>query len=83
MSSMTTTVERWGKSLAVRLPRRAASATGMTEGCEVELTLKPGALVIRPTRRKRPALSRLLKRITPTNRHRAVPTGGALGSEAS
>jgi antitoxin component of MazEF toxin-antitoxin module len=45
---METAVQRWGNSLALRIPRTYAVETGISEGSEVELTLKSGALVVRP-----------------------------------
>ncbi len=79
---MKTAVQRWGNSLALRIPRAYAVETRIAEGSQVELTLKSGALVVRPVRRKQHALADLLKRITPANRHDSVSTGTAVGQEA-
>jgi antitoxin MazE len=79
---MKTAVQRWGNSLALRIPRAYAAETRIAEGTEVELTLKSGALVVRPKARKRHSLAHLLKRITPANRHESVSTGRAVGQEA-
>lgn len=78
---MKTAVQRWGNSLALRIPRTYAAETKISEGSEVELTLKSGALVVRPIVRKRHALADLLKRVTSANRHEAVETGHAIGKE--
>ena len=78
---MKTAVQRWGNSLALRIPRAYAAETRISAGSEVELTLKSGALVVRAIVRKRYALPDLLKRITPSNRHESVATGGAVGRE--
>jgi antitoxin MazE len=78
---MKTAIQRWGNSLALRIPRAYAAETRISEGSEVELTLKSGTLVVRPVLRKRHALSDLLKRITPTNRHDVVETGPSIGRE--
>jgi antitoxin MazE len=78
---MKTAVQRWGNSLALRIPRTYAAETQISEGTEVELTLKSGALVIRPVLRKRHALADLLKRVTSANRHDSIETGGAVGKE--
>ena len=79
---MKTAVQRWGNSLALRIPRAYAAETRIAEGSEVDLTLKSGALVVRPVARKRYLLADLVKRITPTNRHDSISTGGAVGQEA-
>ena len=78
---MKTAVQRWGNSLALRIPRAYAVETKIQDGSEVELTLKGGALVVRPVRRKRQALSDLLNQITPSNLHGEVATGKAVGQE--
>ena len=78
---MKTAVQRWGNSLALRIPRTYAAETRISEGSEVELTLKSGALVVRAVVRKRHSLPDLLKRITPSNRPESVATGPALGQE--
>ena len=78
---MKSAVQRWGNSLALRIPRAYAAETRMAEGSTVELTLRSGALVVRPIFRKRHALADLVKRIRPANRHDFVPTGNAVGRE--
>jgi len=78
---MKTAVQRWGNSLALRIPRTYAAETRISEGSEVELTLKSGALVVRPVVRKRHALADLLKRINASNRHKAIETGQVVGKE--
>ena len=79
---MRTAIQRWGNSLALRIPRTYAAETCLAEGSEVELSLKAGALVVRPIRRKRHSLSALLSRITTENPHDSVDTGQAVGREA-
>lgn len=78
---MKTAVQRWGNSLALRIPRAYASETRISEGSQVELTLKSGSLVIRPISRKRHSLTELLKRVTSSNRHASVLTDAPVGRE--
>jgi antitoxin MazE len=78
---MKTAIQRWGNSLALRIPRAYAAETRISAGSEVELTLKSGTLVVRPVARKRHLLTDLLKRITPANRHGSVQSGEAIGQE--
>jgi antitoxin MazE len=78
---MKTAVQRWGNSLAVRIPSAFAAETRIHDGSEVELSLKGGALVVRPVRRTKLALSDLLKKVTPSNRHEEVTTGESQGRE--
>ena len=78
---MRTAVQRWGNSLALRIPRAYAAETRISEGAEVELTLKSGSLVVRPVLRKRHSLATLLKCVTASNRHESVSTGAPVGRE--
>ena len=50
---MKTAVQRWGNSLAVRIPRAFAQQTRLGSGTEVDLELKSGTLVISPVRKRR------------------------------
>ncbi len=78
---MRTAVQRWGNSLALRIPKSFAQETRLSEGSEVELGLKAGALVVKAVARKRHSLPDLLKRVTASNRHASVATGNAIGAE--
>ena len=49
---MRTHIARWGNSLALRIPRRVAEKLGVGEGGDVELTVEPGRLVVRPGPRR-------------------------------
>jgi antitoxin MazE len=78
---MKTAVQRWGNSLALRIPHTYASETRISEGSKVELTLKGGALIVRPILRQRHSLVSLLKRVNASNRHERVSSGNAVGQE--
>lgn len=77
---MKTAVQRWGNSLALRIPKSYAEETHLVAGSEVEISLKSGALMIRPTQRR--ALKELVDAITPANLHEGISTGGSVGQEA-
>ncbi|KAF2427301.1 AbrB/MazE/SpoVT family DNA-binding domain-containing protein [Bacillus subtilis subsp. subtilis] len=72
--SVTTTVQRWGNSLAVRIPTRIAEAISMEQGTEIELTVGKTGVMLKPKNNK-PSLDDLLARITPENRHSEVDFG--------
>ena len=79
---MVVRVQKWGNSLAMRVPKAFAVEAGLTEGAPVELAVEDGALVARPIRAPTIRLKQLLARVTPSNRHRVVDLGGATGREA-
>jgi antitoxin MazE len=75
-------VQRWGNSLALRIPKAFATETELESGSEVELTLDEGRLVVTPVGSSRYRLEVLVAKITATNRHSETETGAATGNEA-
>jgi antitoxin MazE len=75
-------IQKWGNSLALRIPRSFAAETALGQGAEVDLTLEEGRLVVTPIERPEYRLDEMLARITPENLHDEVDTGGAVGGEA-
>ena len=75
-------VQKWGNSLALRIPRSFARETALDPGAEVDLTLEDGRLVITPLPEPAYALDELLARITPENLHSETETGPGVGNEA-
>jgi len=79
---MITKVQKWGNSLAVRIPRSVAEDTHLGSGKAVEIVARDGQIVIAPARRRQFRLDDLIKGITAKNRHTEIHTGGAVGQEA-
>jgi antitoxin MazE len=78
---MRTRAQKWGNSLAVRIPKAIADKAGVREEDEVEIEVS--AQVIRmKARRREPTLSELLRRITPDNLHGEADFGRPQGREA-
>lgn len=63
---MKTQVQKWGNSLALRIPKGVAEELGLTQGGSVEVKVQGGALVVTPTR-PRYTLTELLDKMTPEN----------------
>ena len=61
-------VQRWGNSLALRIPQAIAQETDLQEGVEVEIAARRGKLVVRRTA-PRYELGDLLAKITKANIH--------------
>jgi antitoxin MazE len=78
---MRTKVQKWGNSLAVRIPKSFAEEAGVSAGSEVQLTVRDDGLLVRPARARRPKLRDLLRGVTRSNRHGEVRTGKPLGKE--
>ena len=77
---MLTKVQKWGNSLAVRIPSAFAKEIGLYPDTEVELKLEDNRLVIVPNNRKK-QLEKLLEQITPENLHSEVDWGKKSGKE--
>ena len=77
-----TQVEKWGNSLAVRIPREVVKEAGLEEGDRLSLAMgEDGSIVLRSHRRKY-SLDLLVAGITAKNRHRETDWGAAQGKEA-
>jgi len=74
-------VQKWGNSLAVRIPKRLAESLAVGEGSQVDLQVEAGAIVMRPAARPRHRLSRLLRGCTPAKRHGEIDFGRDVGAE--
>lgn len=73
-------VQKWGNSLAVRIPRAFAEQLGVGDDSEVELIIGDDGLLVRPVP-QRYILSELLERVTDANVHEEVRTGERMGRE--
>ena len=78
---MVTSIQRWGNSLAVRIPKPFAAQAGLAEDTDVEIVVEGGRIVISPAKREW-KLEKLLARISPSNRHREIRWGQPKGRES-
>lgn len=78
---MLTQVQKWGNSLAIRIPKTMASDTKIQNGSVVELALIKGRIVATPIVEREYTLEQLLSGITTQNLHSENDTGKALGKE--
>lgn len=74
-------IQRWGNSLALRIPKPFAEAAGVKEGTTVRLSVSGGRLVAVPVRRPKLRLKDLLVRVNPRNLHGEIRTGATVGRE--
>jgi antitoxin MazE len=79
---MKTRVQKWGNSLALRIPKSFAIEVGLKPESHVEVSLVGGKLVIVPVVKPEATLKQLLAQVTEDNLHHEVDTGPAVGSEA-
>lgn len=77
---MVVKVQRWGNSLALRLPKAVAEKAGIGEGSSLDVEAKKGQIVARSVRRYR--LEDLLEGVEPAKLHAEISTGPRMGREA-
>jgi antitoxin MazE len=78
--STSTQIARWGNSLGLRLPKAIALEAQVDEGDTVDVSVRNGAIVIRPSRPTY-SLDQLVAKITPRNRHGESDWGTPVGHE--
>jgi antitoxin MazE len=66
---MTATIQKWGNSLALRLPKTLADDANIAEGTRVELVRTAEGVLLKTRPKPSYRLSELLKGINAKNRH--------------
>jgi antitoxin MazE len=74
-------VQKWGNSLAVRIPKPLAEDVEVKEGTVLNLAVSEGRVVATPVRRKKLSLKQLLAKLDKKNIHKEVDFGSPLGRE--
>jgi antitoxin MazE len=77
---MKTVLQKWGNSLALRIPRTVVAEIAVGEGDAVDLQVAKGRLIVAPVSKKY-ELSDLVAGISARNRHTVILTGKARGKE--
>ena len=74
-------IQKWGNSLALRIPKALADETGLDSDSPVEIRVVDGRIHIVPLQETRYELEALLDNITADNLHDEVDMGDAVGNE--
>ena len=78
---MLTTIQRWGNSLAVRIPKPFALQTALEENSEVDIAVEGDRIVVSAAK-KEWKLDDLVSGITRRNSHKEIEWGDRTGGEA-
>lgn len=78
---METRVQKWGNSLAVRIPKPIAAQLGLANHSSVKFSLRGTELVITPAKHPDLKLADLLAGVTEDNLHGEIDTGASVGKE--
>lgn len=74
-------IQKWGNSLALRIPKSFAIESKVTQGSLVEISLEQGKIVVVPVAEPEFTLEDLLAKVTKRNSHEEIDTGSAVGKE--
>lgn len=75
-------IQKWGNSLALRIPKSFAVESKIEQGSTVEVSLESGKIIVFPVAEPEFSLAELLAQITPENLHGEIDTGEPVGKEA-
>ncbi len=78
---MKTRVQKWGNSLALRIPKSFAEEAGLRADTAIELSLVESRLVVPPITPQLLTLEELLRGVTDENLPGEWNTGPAVGKE--
>lgn len=77
-TDMKTSINSWGNSLGVRIPKAFAEQAGLKSGESVEMLLQGDTIYIK---KQKYCLEDMLKAITPDSLHEEIDFGGPVGRE--
>ncbi len=77
----TATIQKWGNSLGIRIPREIARETQMSEGSVISLSVEGRVLLLKPSKKPVYTLASLLKNFDKKTQHGIVDWGPARGNE--
>ena len=73
--SMSTTIQKWGNSLGIRIPSQIAERIAVSQGSEVDLVVSDDHTLIVIPKKKKPTLEDLLAQCKSDNRHDEIDFG--------
>jgi antitoxin MazE len=77
---MKTKIQKWGNSLALRIPKSFAAEAGIDQDSSVDLALEKGKLII-VSEKPKFTLKQLLSQVNKDNLHQEIDTGPPMGRE--
>ncbi len=79
---MKSKIQKWGNSLAIRIPKSFALQTEIEQDSIIDLSVIDGKIIVEPEKRKpRFTLEELLQKVTEENLHGEIDFGKPVGKE--
>lgn len=79
---MKTSVKKWGNSMAVRIPALMAKDLHIRDGSILEVLVDSGNIILKPEKRNRVNLKKMLLKVNSSNIHGEVNAGKSVGRES-
>ena len=77
---MKATIQKWGNSLAIRIPKNITKDSRVSEGSNIDIMVENGKIILSPSPIEY-SLKELLKNVTNENIHSEISTGDYIGGE--
>lgn len=74
-------VQKWGNSLAVRIPKPLAEDAKVELGTVLNLAVSEGKVIATPVKKNKQSLKQMLAKVTRKNLHVEVESGAPVGRE--
>lgn len=74
-------VQKWGNSLAVRIPKPLAEDAEVEEGTVLNLAVSEGKVIATPVKKHKQSLKQMLAKVSRKNLHSEVESGAPVGRE--
>jgi antitoxin MazE len=74
-------VQKWGNSLAVRIPKPLAEDAKVEEGTVLNLAVSEGKVIATPVKKSKQSLKQMLAKVSRKNLHAEVESGAPVGRE--
>ena len=78
---MRSAIRKWGNSLGIRLPKSIVAEINLEAGSEIDVLAENGLIILKPVKRKKYNLNKLLEGINESNLHGETLTGDSTGEE--
>lgn len=78
---MTTKIQKWGNSLALRIPKSYANSIEINAGTDVNIKIEDNKLIIFKEKKQKYSLKKLLSGINNNNIHKEHNFGNPTGKE--
>lgn len=74
-------IQKWGNSLALRIPKAFVRETNLAQGSAVDIGVKENCIIVKPLNEKKFSLKSLLAGVNKSNTHREEDFGQRQGLE--